>query len=431
VSNSPIQALLTRFSETLNSQAFCEAHRVSATDFTRKRCLTLPALVFFLLQQVGGRSLQDGLDAFFMALAGHAECTRTVTKSAFSQARKKLQASAFVALNRMWVRDWHESTRFERWHDQRVIAADGTCLRLPPLGENFDKYGIGPCEDGSVAMARCVALFSVASQQWLEIIVGRYDEGERELLLKALDQLEPDDILVLDRGYPAWRLFAALQGRGIKFCARIEDCNWKAVQRLVRSDRQECVLCHKLSAHDRKKLRQYGLPVPEKLNLRLIKLRLPTGKWEVLATSLIDTQRYPAADFGELYRSRWSIEEGFKLIKQRQHLEGFSGELPESIAQEIHAKIMLHNIVQAACHKAQQNVPADKQANWQVNRAYALKQIGRIIIACFKGSEEALQRCIDALTHVLTKTLERIRPNRSFPRKHAVGGAQRPRKSYR
>ena len=423
--------LLTQFIETLSSEAFCAAHRVSAKDFTRKRCLTLPMLVVFLLQQVGGRSLQDGLDTFFMALSDHAQCTRTVTKSAFSQARKKLKASAFMALNRMWVQAWHASAQFGRWHDQRVIAADGTCLRLPALGENVDRYGVGPCADGSVVMARCVALLSVASQQWLEIVVGRYDEGERELLLKTLDQLEPNDILVLDRGYPAWWLFAALQGRGISFCARIEDCNWKAVERLVRSDRQEYVLDHKLSAQDRKKLGQYGLPVSEKVSLRLIKLRLPTGKWEVLATSLLDTQRYPAEDFGELYRNRWAIEEGFKLVKQRQHIEGFSGELPESIEQEIHAKIMLHNIVQALCHKAQQDVAANKQASWKVNRAYALKQIGRIIIDCVKGAADVLHYSIDALTHVLARTLERIRPNRSFPRKHSVGGAQRPRKSYR
>jgi hypothetical protein len=431
VNNSPIEALLMRLSETLNAQEFCAAHRVRPTDFTRKRCLTLPMLVFFLLQQVGGRALQEGLDSFFMVLSDHAECARTVTKSAFSQARKKLKASAFVALNRMWVQEWHESSRFERWHEHRVVAADGTCLRLPPWGENIDQYGIGPCENGSAPMARCVALFSVATQQWLEIIVGRYDEGERELLLKALDQLEPGDILVLDRGYPAWWLFAALQSRGIQFCARIEDCNWKAVQRLVRSDRQEYVLRHRLTAHDRKKSRQHGLPVPEKLNLRLIKLRLPTGKWEVLATSLIDKQRYPAADFGELYHSRWGIEEGFKLVKQRQHLEGFSGELPESIEQEIQAKIMMHNIVQAVCHKAQQNLSADKQASWKVNRAYAIKQMGRVIVACVKGSQQRLQQCVAALIQVLSQTLERIRPNRSFPRKHAVGGAQRPRKSYR
>jgi hypothetical protein len=420
-----------RFGEILNSEMFCAIHRVSQTDFTRKRCLTLPTLVIFLLQQVGGRSLQEGLDTFFMALAGHAHCVRTVTKSALSQARKKLKASAFVALNRMWVQGWHELTLFERWHDRRVLAADGTCLRLPHLRENYERFGFGPCEDGSATMARCVALFSVASKQWLEMIVGRYDESERELLLKALDQLDSDDILVLDRGYPAWWLFAALQGRGIDFCARIENCNWKAVKRLLRSDRQEYVFRHRLTAHDRKKLNQHGLSVPETLELRLIKLRLPTGKWEVLATSLIDTQRYPAADFGDLYRSRWNIEEGFKLVKQRQHLEGFSGELPESIEQEIQAKIMLHNITQAVCYKAQQNLASDKQANWQVNRAHALKTIGNVIIACFKGVQDTLQRCIEGLIHVLTKTLERIRPNRSFPRKHAVGGAHRPRKTYR
>jgi hypothetical protein len=111
--------------------------------------------------------------------------------------------------------------------------------------------------------------------------------------------------------------------------------------------------------------------------------------------------------------------------------ETCAAELPESIEQEIQAKIMLHNIVQAVCHKAQQNLPPDKQACWQVNRAYALKQIARVIIASFKGSLRALQASIEALTHVLTKTLERIRPNRSFQRKHSVAGAQRPRKSYR
>ena len=177
-----------RLSEALNSEAFCAEHRTNEKDFTRKRCLTLPVLVVFLLQQVGGRSLQEGLDTFFMAVHDRLECARTVTKSAFSQARKKLKASAFVALNRVWVQTWHETAIFDLWCGLRVLAADGTCLRLPHLRENFDKYGLGPCEDASVAMARCVALFSVATRQWLEMIVGRYDEGERELLLKALSR---------------------------------------------------------------------------------------------------------------------------------------------------------------------------------------------------------------------------------------------------
>jgi hypothetical protein len=385
----------------------------------------------FLLQQTGGQALQDGLDSFFMLLRGYTQCMRSVTKSALSQARKKLRASAFVALNRLWVASWHEQGVFDDWHGLRVVAADGTCLRLPNLPENTHAYGVGPCQDGSVAMARCVALFSVASRQWLEVIVGRYDEGERELLLRALDQLKPSDILVLDRGYPAWWLFAALQVRNITFCARIEGCGWKDVERLVRSDRQECVIHHKLSAQDRNKLSEHGLPTAALLTLRLIKVVLPNGCIEVLVTSLLDKERYPADSFSQLYHSRWGIEEGFKLVKQRQHLEGFSGELPESIAQEIQAKILLHNITQAVCHTAQQQLQADKRTRWQVNRAYAFKQIGRVLIFGFKAGQLGFKSSLEALISLLTKTLELVRPNRSFRRKHSVGGAQRSRKTYR
>jgi hypothetical protein len=63
-----IATLLGSLIDVLNSDAFCVAHRVKARDFTRKRCLTLPILVIFLLQQVGGEALQEGLDCFFMAL---------------------------------------------------------------------------------------------------------------------------------------------------------------------------------------------------------------------------------------------------------------------------------------------------------------------------------------------------------------------------
>lgn len=285
-----IEGMLTRFSDILQSDGFLAAHRNNGSDFTRKRCLTLPVVVIFLLQLVGGRSLQAELDSFFMAVLGRLEFTRCVTKSALSQARKKLKASAFVALNQFWVREWHEATIFELWRKLRVVAVDGTCLRLPHLRENSDRYGLGPLADGSVTMARCVALFAVASRQWLEmIVVGRYDEGERELLLKALGQILPTDILVLDRGYPAWWLFAALQVRKITFCARIEGCGWKAVERLLRSPRQEYVMCHRLKAHDRKKIKKPWSTGAREADAAPHKDR--TAQWAVRGTGYVAVRR--------------------------------------------------------------------------------------------------------------------------------------------
>lgn len=417
----------------MNSAAFAAAHRVSPGDFTRKRKLSLPTVMGFLLQLVGGQALQESLDGFFMALLGQAHVMRHVTKSAFSQARKKLHATAFRALNRQWVQGWLEGVGAACWCGLRVLAADGCCLRLPARAENCERFGLGSQEDGSAPMARCVGLFAVAARQFLEMVVGRYDQGERGLLLQALGFVGSGDVLVLDRGYPARWLFAVLHARGINYCVRIEGCGWMAVQALMRSSGSESVVSLKLTRKDRQHWADHGQPdvAPGAVRVRLVKVMLPNGKLQIMATSLMDTRTYPAAAFGDLYRKRWCIEEAYKLIKQRQHLEGFSGELPEAIEQEIQAKILVHNVTLALCHSAGQQLSEDKLVDWQVNRAYALKRVGAIIINCLKRKWRTVENGIHALTEVLAKTLEQIRPNRSFPRNHAIGGAHRPRKAYR
>jgi len=426
-----IQGALRELGEVLRGAGFCEAHRASQRDFTRQRCLSMPTVVVFLLQLIGGRALQYELDAFFCALREHSHAVRCVSKSALSQARGKLKASAFVALNRAWVQRWCETVVSQLWRELRVVAADGTCLRVPRSERNVQEFGLGPSQDGTCVMARCVALYAVAARQWLEVVVGKYEDAERALLLQALHAIQPNDVLVLDRGYPAWWLFAAMQVQGVKFCARIEGCGWGQAQQLLRSQEHECVMHAKLKAKDRKQIQALGLEPPETLSLRLVKVVLPNGYLEVLATSLLDQQRYPAQAFAELYHQRWGIEEGFKLVKHRQHLEGFSGKAPESIRQDIQAKILMHNIVQAVASQAQKQAKAEQQVCYSVNRAYALKAVRTVIVTLFKGCHKALGRQLKSLLSVLSKTLERIRPGRSFARNHGIGGAQKPRQTYR
>jgi hypothetical protein len=394
--------------------------------------LSLPTVVAFFLQLSGGCSLQNALDQFFMSLRGQAEFGRAVTKSALSQARKKLKPSAFSALNRLWVEGWHVCMAYERWCGLRVVAADGTCVRVARWAENINAYGWGPCRDGTVVMARCVALFSTATRQVLEVVVGRYDEGERAQLLRALGALKRDDVLVLDRGYPAWWMFALLQARNIAFCVRIEDCGWPVVRQFLAREQDDWVIAsHELSARARKQLHILGFAQVPQVALRLIGVRLSNGKWEVLATSLLDQHRYPACEFAALYGQRWGVEESFKLIKHRLDLEGFSGELPHAIEQEIYAKALMHNIAQALCSEAAGQLEDEKRANWQVNRAYAVKNVGVVVVNWFKGCKHQLARITQSLIDTLAITLEQIRPGRTFPRKHAIGGAQRSRKAYR
>lgn len=418
----------------LRSSEFIATHRVAPCDFTRKRCLSPDVLVGFLLQMVGGRSLQVGLDQFFCALSGGATLARVVTKSAFSQARKKLLPSALAALGALWVREWLSAVGEHKWHGLRVVAADGSCLRVPNWRETQEAYGAGPNGDYSVVMARVVGLLAVASNQIVHTQIGSYAQGERSLLVRALATLGVRDLLVLDRGYPAWWLFALLGQRGIAFCARLDSCGCaiSQVKQFIRSGAHEQIIEQQLSAKALATLREASAQAEPgtRVRLRLVRVVLSTGHIEVLATSLLDTAAYPAQEFAALYHTRWRIEEAFKTLKCRLDLEGFTGELPNAIEQEIHAKILVANITAALCTQAHARLDDDKAAHYRVNQTAAIKHWSILAVAWLKGGVELMQQKLEELVVLLTHTLDKLRPGRSCPRNFGVHGAQRPRRAY-
>jgi len=383
---------------------------------------------------VGGRALQVGLDQFFCALGGGVTLARVVTKSALSQARKKLSPSALAAIGALWVREWLAVAGEARWHGFRVVAADGTCLRVPKWRETQDAYGLGPNGDGSVVMARVVGLLAVESNQMVHAEIGSYADGERSLLVRALSALSAGDLLVLDRGYPAWWLFALFIQREIAFCARQDSCGCGStiVKKFARSGAAEQIIELPLKGADLAKLRNAGGQAEpgSVLRVRLVRVVLSTGSVEVLITSLLDTVAYPAAEFGALYHSRWRIEEGFKTLKCRLHLEGFTGELPHAIEQEIHAKILVANITAALCAEAHARLEADKAEHYRVNQTLAIKHWPALAVAWIKGSLDVLQTKLEEIIAILTVSLDKLRPGRSCPRNFKVNGAQRPRRAY-
>ena len=105
--------------------------------------------------------------------------------------------------------------------------------------------------------------------------------------------------------------------------------------------------------------------------------------------------------------------------------------MPHAIEQEIYAKALMHNIAQALCSEAAGQLEEEKRSGWQINCAYVVKNVGAVVVNWFKGCKHQLARITQSLIDTLAITLEQIRPGRTFPRKHAIGGAQRPRKAYR
>jgi hypothetical protein len=388
----------------------------------------------FLLQMIGGRSLQVGLDQFLGGVLGTSELVRRVTKSALSQARKKLQPSAFAALSKLWVQQWLGCTAEPLWHGLRVVAADGLCLQVPSWRETQLAYGLGPSKDGSVVVAKLVGLFAVASRQMLHVQIGPYLDGERSLLARCLDSLVANDLLVLDRGYPAWWLFALFSQRGISFCARVDPsgCGRTEITQLLRSAQHDMIVEHKLDAKMLRQLVSAGGHRPEKLRVRvrLVRVILPNGRIEVLATSLLDQAAFPAGEFGLLYRSRWCIEEAFKTLKHRLHIEGFTGELPHAIEQDIHAKMFVANITAALCQVAHDLLPEAKAANYHINQTMAIKHWPALVVTWMRCSADQLLGQLHEMVNLLSVSLDKLRTDRSCPRNFGIRGARPPRRAY-
>ena len=80
------------------------------------------------------------------------------------------------------------------------------------------------------------------------------------------------------------------------------------------------------------------------LKVRLIRIDLPSGEVEILMTSLLDSQEYPASIFKELYFLRWGVETFYDELKNKLKLEYFSGYSTASVLQDFYCSIFISNL---------------------------------------------------------------------------------------
>lgn len=402
------------------SADFMERHRRSEKDFTRQRCLTFSVVIIFLLNLVK-RALQDELDEFFKLLNGEKVASRIVTKSAFTQARKKLKYTAFVELNQTQVDFFYDHFEPRRWCGFRLLAVDGSTSELPRTPEIREYFGVWhPNQGEPCPLARVSQIFDVLNEITVEAIISPKDIGERALAAQHFDILEADDLVLLDRGYPAFWLFALILSYQAHFCARMSLGVWDVVDQFVATGLPEQIVTLHPSYESVKECRSRRLPT-DPLTVRLIRVELNTGEVEVLVTSLLDTVTYPIAVFKDLYHHHWPVEENYKVMKCRIEIENFSGKSVWAVYQDFHAKVFTINLTALLAHPAQKVVEQESQGKrytYQINMTNALSKMKDTIVLLLQHTNvlPILQR----LWQVLTQTIEPIRPGRSYPRKKRV-----------
>jgi hypothetical protein len=121
----------------LNDDSFKNEHRTASKFFSRKYKLDFTTVLLLILQK-SIKPLQIVLNEFFKKLDNGV----LVTKSAFTQARRHLKATAFVMLNQKAVLDViYGDGNYETAWGFRLLVIDGSKIHLPNTPEMIQEFG--------------------------------------------------------------------------------------------------------------------------------------------------------------------------------------------------------------------------------------------------------------------------------------------------
>ena len=269
-------------------------------------------------------------------------------------------------------------------------------------------------------MARISQMFDPLNKVTTHAIIAPKSRGERNLAASHCEQLTEQDLVLLDRGYPAFWLFKLILYKGAHFCARISTKKWKLIRQFMKSGKREKLVTLKIPHTSIAACQQHGLNTLP-IQLRLVRVELESGESEVLITSLTDFEQYPNHIFASLYHERWPVEEDYKTMKCRIEIENFTGKSVLSIYQDFHARVFSKNITAMLTFAAQERVEqscAGREHSYQINFTQALSTMRDSIVLLFQRTGDGVLDIIESLLATFASAVEPIRPGRKYPRNH-------------
>jgi hypothetical protein len=408
--------MLSRTSR-IYSKVFQRKNRIGDSSFTRERKLSFP-MVFSTILKLVKRSV--GIECELMEPN---ELKIPPSKQAFSKARYKISHTGFKELLDLSLDTaYSEEPSYGTWRGYRVIAADGSSLRLPASGELISEFGRFKPNgtDGAMPPLARISLFvDLCTSLICSARIAPWNTGEQTLaedqlieVTKKMRGLNQDKMLfVYDRGYPSLKFMKQHADLGVDFLFRGQEGSYKGIWGRVQNGEFDFDY-----TIENKEISQ---------QVRVISLQFSSGKNAVLITTL-DREQFSIEDISKIYLLRWHIEECYKRLKVGAELENFSGINLEAILQEFWAHLVMCNVLSLHICDSQGPWDPDKVTGFRLNFSILFgvmrEQLREVILG--NCSPEKFQKVFDRAS---LRAKVKIRPGRvysrhkaSIPKRHHV-----------
>lgn len=387
------------------------------SDFTRTRKLSFHDYIQLMLQMQGKSVSNEILDFFEHSLSAP-------TKSAFTQQRYKLQPEGWDFLFHTFV-DQCRALSDNLYHGYRLLACDGSdanISRNPADERTFIHEG----ERGYNAV-HINALYDITNKTYCDFLVqGKKKLHERAALNTMVDRytdLTPA-IIMADRGYESFNVFAHLIRRNMKFVIRMKDISSNGILSaydLPDSEFDTHIKTTLTRRHTKETLGNPNIytilqPVTDfdfldgnclyyDIGFRIVRILLDNGTYICIATNLSE-EGFPLEEIKKLYRMRWGQETSFRELKYTIGLINWHSSKYDGILQEINARMILYNFCELVTAHAVVKTKEDTKHVYKINFATAVN-ICRAYLKHGSGETETML--------LIQKHLTPIRCNRKYP----------------
>ncbi|MDX2245693.1 MAG: IS4 family transposase [Bacteroidia bacterium] len=355
------------------------------------------------------------------------------TVSAFVQRRKLIKASFFQVFFHHTAAVFSRRFAAKTWHGLRLMAIDGTGLRIPDewgLGEHF---GWHQNQHRDVPSTRWLVCLDLLNHLLDEVELHPRSQDEKSLAAPLVARWSPSTLCIYDRGFGSYAFPWLHQHHGSHCLIRLKTTFSPIVIDFLAAGHAEQIVHTPLSERAVRSLRKMGYEVnrtPE-LTYRLIRVELPTGETEVLMTTLLDTQAFPRKYFGQLYSLRWGVESAIFVLKSFFQAAVFSAYSLPAVEQDLWALFALYNI-QSMCLRAKEKALAKinslRHFTYPINRNVGIGLIKRFAPPLFLDEVKQWIARIPVLLDELIRHLQPQRPRPSRPRiRRLLRGTERHR----
>ena len=406
-----------RFIQSITTK---QDYRVNEKDFTRDRKLPFDTMALCLIKLMR-QNIQIELNSYICTLNRlPANPQTSITSSAFVQGRKKIKPEMFYDLSKLVADDFYQDNdeNIKLYKGFRLLSVDGSTINLPANESTKQAYGVFNNQNKSndVVIGRVSIMYDLLNEIVLDGRLCHHTTGEIPLSRDHIKIAKETDLIVMDRGYPSFESIYNMQTRKIQFVYRCEHKFSHQVIKFYESKKKEAII--EIKPGKNSSLKELPYNKDTTIQVRMIRIKLPSGETEILMTSLLEKEKYPHKDFKELYFKRWGIETFYNRFKNIIGVEKFSGTSDQFIQQEFNCALYMSNLQSILTKEAQEEANEKYQGRkyeYKINSSLSLCFIRSRLVELFTSAKEN-EVIMEELRKLFVLNVIPVRPNRKFKR---------------